>query len=181
LSINTSDSLEHVIVTYGNGDYFSKSLYQRLNAVYVRYIANYYSQCEYMGIKNAIPYPDFAEFSGIYYPDGAKFRELYEKAQQSTLTMTGYSEMMRYTREIQSVECGLSIAQDHTMEVVKNYLKSQVDCKAVWTCCNEFGKVACAVLVRDTKASQFAHAAEQLAKRENFRPRVMLLTPGTIL
>jgi hypothetical protein len=178
LSKSTSENLEHIIVTYGNGDYFSKSIYQRLYSVYVRYINNYYSQCQYLNNNNnnktmVLKYPNFNEFTGVWYPDGAKFRELYERAQTSPLTECGYSECERYTREIQSVDCSLAIAQDHTMEVVKNYLRTQVDAKAVWTCCNEFGEIASAVLVRDTKSSQFAHAAEQLARRPNFKPKVM--------
>lgn len=177
LSKATSESLEHVIVTYGNGEYFSKSLYQRMYSLYVRNTNNYYSQCSYLQKKfgncEIIKYPNFNEFIGVYYPDGAKFRELYEKAQISILTDCGYSEMDRYTREIQSVECSLTIAQDHTMEVVKNYMRTQVDAKAVWTCCNEYGEIAAAVLVRDTKSSQYAHAAEQLARRPNFKPKVM--------
>jgi hypothetical protein len=175
LSKKTSDWLEDLIVTYGNGEFISKSLYQRLNKVYLEYVDSYYEQCVYLGLHNKVKkYPDFKEWVGEYYPDGAKFRQLYEHAQQSNLTRTGYSEMMRYTREIQSVECNLTIAQDHTMEMLKNYLPSEVrGAKACWTCCNEFGEVAAAVIVRDTKCNQFAHAVEQLARREIFKPKVM--------
>jgi hypothetical protein len=174
LSNTTSDWLEDLIVTYGNGEYISRSLYQRLNLIYYRYVDNYYEQCKFLGLTKVKKYPELGEWIGEYYPDGAKFRQLYEIAQQSTLTRTGYSEMERYTREIQSVECTLTIAQDHTMEIIKNYLPSNINnAKACWTCCNEFGEVAAAVIVKDTKCSQFAHAAEQLARRNNFQPRVM--------
>jgi hypothetical protein len=174
LAKSTSDLMEDVIVTYGSGDYFSRSLYQRLNLVYYRNADNYYEQCVYLNLIKVNNYPDFATWIGIFYPDGAKFRSLYERAQESQLTRTGYSEMERYTREIQSVESRVSIAQDHTMEMIKNYLPSDLgNAKACWTCCNEFGEVAAAVIVKDTKCSQFAHAVEQLARRNNFRPKVM--------
>jgi hypothetical protein len=65
--------------------------------------------------NNVIPYPPLDEWTGQSYPDGGKFREIYEEAQQSTLTRTGIPEVERYTREIQGVGCSLSMAQDHTM------------------------------------------------------------------
>jgi hypothetical protein len=58
------------------------------------------------------------------------------------------------------------------MDVTKNYL-GNVGAKACWTCCSETGEIACAVLVPNTSAGQYAHAAEQVARRSNFRPKVM--------
>ena len=64
------------------------------------------------------------------------------------------------------------MAQDHTMEMVKNYQR-KLGAKACWTVCTETGEIACAVLVENTKCSQYAHAAESLARREKFKPQVM--------
>jgi hypothetical protein len=171
LSKNTSDLLEDLMITYGNGEHFSRSMYQRLNYEYLNRIDTYYDQCKMMQHKNVLEYPQLCEWTGQQYPDGAKFREIYDKAQQSNLTRSGIPETERYTREIQGVGCSLSMAQDHTMEVVKNYKNGDV--RACWTACNEHGEIACAILVTNTKGSQFAHAAECLVRRNNFKPKVM--------
>jgi hypothetical protein len=113
-----------------------------------------------------------AEWQGEFYPAGAKFRELFENTQTSNLTRTGISELVRNRREIQSVDCSLTFAQDHTFDVVNNYQK-RLGAKACWTCCTETGEIAAACLVRDTKARQYAHAAEQLVRRNNFNPKIM--------
>jgi hypothetical protein len=167
----TSDLMEDLMITYGNGEYFSRSMYQRLNLEYLSRIDTYYDQNKWLQGKNVAPYPPLNEWNGTYYPDGGKFRELYEKAQTTNLTRSGIPELERYTREIQGVGCSLSMAQDHTMEVVKNYKSSEV--KACWTVCNENGEIACAILVKDTKSATFAHAAECLVRRDNFKPKVM--------
>ena len=106
------------------------------------------------------------------YPAGAKFRELYERAQLSPLTLCGIPALERCTREIQSVTCSLTMAQDHTHDVVNNYPRS-LGAKACWTCCTETGEIAAAVLVRDTKSANYAHAAEQLLRRNDFKPKIM--------
>jgi hypothetical protein len=99
----TSDLLEDLMITYANGEFFSRSMYQRLNAEYLRRIDTYYDQNKWLQCKNVKEYPTLEEFTGQFYPDGGKFREIYEVAQQSTLTRTGIPEVERYTREIQRV------------------------------------------------------------------------------
>jgi hypothetical protein len=165
--------MEDLMLTYGNAEYFSKLLYQKLNKEYLRRIDSYYDQCVCLKVVKAFEYPTLNNWvAGRFYPDGAKFRELYEKAQTSPLTRSGIKEFDRNTREIQSVTCTLTMAQDHTMEMVKNYQKT-LGAKACWTVCTETGEIASAVLVANTKCSQYAHAAESLARRDNFKPQVM--------
>jgi hypothetical protein len=152
---------------------FSKMLYHDLNEEYKNRIDSYYEQCLFLRATNVQLYPTLLEWlGGQFTPDGAKIREIYEKAQNSNFTRSGISEVERCTREIQSVECSLTMAQDHTMEMVKNYQK-KLGAKAAWTVCTETGEIASVVLVQNTKSSQFAHAAESLARRKNFTPQVM--------
>jgi hypothetical protein len=139
---------------------------------YVRRAETYYSQVKFLKIKNPTPYLAPNEWIGKTLPDGAKYREVYNLAQRSNFTPGGVSEYHRHTREIQGVGSSLTCAQDHTMDVTKNYL-GNVGAKACWTCCSETGEIACAVLVPNTSAGQYAHAAEQVARRSNFRPKVM--------
>jgi hypothetical protein len=138
----------------------------------LRQIESYLSQCKYLKVPNPLPYIDLKNWVGKYTPDGSKYQVIYELAQQSKFNPGCISEVIRHTREIQSVSFSLTCAQDHTIEMTKNY-QSTVGAKACWTCCSETGEIACAVLVRTTKASQFSHAAEQLARRKLFRPKVM--------
>lgn len=174
LSRHTTNELDDVMVTNGSATAFSRSLYWRLNQEYVRRVESYFSQCKFLKTKNTKPYVKHSEWICTYVPNAEKLREVYELAQRSNLTSSGVSEYDRYTREIQGVGSKVAFAQDHTVEVTKNYLKScGASAKACWTCCSETGEVASAVLVLDTKASQYAHAAEQVARRINFRPKVM--------
>jgi hypothetical protein len=107
LSKTKTDILDDVIARYGNGNYFSRSLCQRLNLVHYRYINKYYKHCTFLGLPKVNDYPDLTTWIGQFYPDGAKFWASYEKAQESTSTHTGYSKMEWYTWELQSVECNL--------------------------------------------------------------------------
>ena len=86
--------------------------------------------------------------------------------------MSGVTEFMRYTREIQSVETKLAAAQDHTADPAKNYQKA-LGGKYIWDVCNENGEIASAVLVPTTEASAVAHAAESLARRPGFKPKIL--------
>ena len=64
------------------------------------------------------------------------------------------------------------MAQDHTFDVVKNY-QGKMGAAALWDCTTETGEIASAVLVPTTKTQHFSHAAQALAARPNFNPKVM--------
>jgi hypothetical protein len=168
----STDMMEDLFLTYGNSEYFSRFVYQLLSKEYLKKINNYYQQNSFLQVNKAGKYPTLNEWVGSHYPDSTKYREAYQQAQQSNLTLSGVSDMDRYTREIQSVGCSVSFAQDHTMEMTKNYQRKE-GYKACWTACNERGEIACAALVDSTKSSQYAHAAESLMRRVNFNPKVM--------
>jgi hypothetical protein len=124
------------------------------------------------GVESAIDYPSFEDWLGRYSPDGKCFRDLLEKGALSNLTPFGISDLERCKREIQSVTCRSIFAQDLTFDVVKNY-PSNLGAKAQWDADVETGEIASLVLVPSTKASDYAHAAEALARRPGFRPKVM--------
>ena len=109
-----------------------------------------------------------------YPPTGDMLRDIYDQASSTSLNPWGISDHDRHTREIQAVRCRSIFAQDHTHQVTKNYLnRRQLGAEAMWDVATETGEIACAVLVPSTKTSDFAHAAQQMAKREGFRPKAM--------
>lgn len=185
--------LEMDLLTYGNAEEVSRKIYAQINAEYRQRFEDYYSLILFTKIKSRVPYPNELQWcpglspSGdmirpIPYPNevtwcpgfppsGDMIRKLYEGAQTSNLTTSGVSEKMRHTREIQSVSCFSIVSQDHTMEPCCNYRAK--DAKAIWDSSTETGEIACAVLVPTTKARDYAHAAECLVRRPNFRPKVM--------
>ena len=84
------------------------------------------------------------------------------------------SDHDRHVREMQSVSCKSSFAQDHTHEVCKNYFqKKRIGANALWGIATETGEIASAVLVPSTKTIHFAHAAAALTRRPSFKPTVM--------
>jgi len=64
------------------------------------------------------------------------------------------------------------MAQDHTFDVLHNYQK-KLGAAALWDVATETGEIASAVLVPTTKTKHFAHAAQQLARRQRFQPKAM--------
>ena len=167
--------IEQSMVTYANGEFCSRLLMNAINDAYLRRARDYYSYHNVHTPQKAATVPDYPpkdlHFIPIFPPQGDTVRDLYETAALSTWTASGISDKDRHIREIQGVKCNLIFAQDHTHSVVKNY--SKIGAKALWDVMTETGEIASAVLVDDTKSRQFAHAAEQLARRPGFAPTVM--------
>ena len=116
LSKSCSDLFEEIMMTYGNGDFFSRLLYNAINKKYLAKIEDFLSyhvhekhECLSYPAKNG-------EFLSCSIPGGDALRNLYEQVSKSTLNYMGISDDMRHTREIQSVSCNVMFAQDHTME-----------------------------------------------------------------
>jgi hypothetical protein len=176
ISRSSSDLLEEVIMTYGNGDFVSRLLYGAINKDYLRRLELYLSHWkEHNGDGlECKPFPKKdSEYLTRYPPYGDSLRKLYDHAARSPLNYGGVSDVERHTREIQSVGCKSMFAQDHTMEVVKNYRSKEMGAYACWDCAVETGEIACAVLVPSTKVSDLAHAAEALRRRPNFNAQAM--------
>ena len=172
LSRTAADLFEEVMMTYGNGDLVARMFFQAINKLYISRLEDYLSYHAHTGGK-CQPYPDKdSEYIKYSLPTGTSLRDLYEKVSTSHDNYGGVSDKMRHTREIQSVTANIMFAQDHTHEVVKNY-QSILGAFACWDCATETGEIASAVLVPSTKAIDYAHAAEALARRPGFNPQVM--------
>ena len=70
------------------------------------------------------------------------------------------------------MSCESIIAHDHTHYAIKNYPRS-LGAKAARDVSTEMGEIASIVLVPSTAASDYAHAAESLVRRQNFNPKVV--------
>ena len=170
-----SHVLEENMLTYGNADKLSRSIYAGITNTHLRRFTEYLSEWKSLiGVSDAplgVPlYPELAgEYLPTFPPSGDSLRDLFDRASTSTANNYGVSDKDRCIREIQSVTTSSMFAQDHTMEVAKNYKKS-LGIKAVWDSATETGEIASAVCVEDTKTKSFAHAAECLARRKGFNP-----------
>jgi len=111
-------------------------------------------------------------FMKTFPPTGETIRELFDDAFNNENTRWRVSDHDRHTREMQAVTCSVSMAQDHTFDVLHNYQK-KLGATALWDVATETGEIASAVLVPTTKTTHFAHAAQQLARRPKFHPKVL--------
>lgn len=181
LSRGVTDVVEELMPTYGNGDLLARMIKKAIDQDYMRRLQSYLSYWKIYHETNgddAIGTPKYpereTEFVSFYPPTGETIREIYNKAKNSVYTSYGISDHERFTQEIQSVTTDRLFAQDHTMEVVKNYSKCDIPgAFAVWDACTETGEIATAVMVGSTKTRDLAHAAEQLARRKGFNPTAM--------
>lgn len=161
------------LLTYSNGDHLHRVMYRAMNNEYTRRATEYFSLwCNVPGTPPPFP-KDIGVFFKVYPPMGERIRETFADASTSILTLSGISDKDRHEREIQAVGCNFLIAQDHTMEVTKNYRSEEVGAKALWDVITESGEIACAVLVPNTSVRMIAHAAECLQRRGNFSTKIM--------
>ncbi len=172
LSRTFSDWLRELVVTDASGDKIAKSVAKKQGTQYERRLNSYFDQCHFANVTDALRYPSFHEWIGRFCPSGDHLRDLVDSSSRSSLTICGISDYERCTREIQSVSCETIMSQDHTVDIVKNYPRS-LGAKTVWDVANENGEICSLVCVESTAARQYAHAAESLARRPNFRPKVM--------
>ena len=173
---SATDIFDMLFTTYGNGELFSKMIYNSINNKYLEKCACYYSYFKSLR-KQGHPCNDIAlypkkdgQYCTRFPPLGDSIRGLYDAGANSCNNHWGMSDNERHIREIQAVKCERTFAQDHTHEVVKNYQK-KIGAFALWDVATETGEIACAVLVKSTKTTEFAHAAEQLARRTGFNPK----------
>jgi hypothetical protein len=113
------------------------------------------------------------EYVRLYPPLGQTIRDVYDDACNNSNNHWLLSDHDRHEREIQGVSCALTITQDHTFDVLKNYQHEKLGAMALCDCATETGKIASAVLVPSTMTKHFLHAAQSLAARKNFKPKVM--------
>ena len=182
LDRDCTEMLDEIMPTFGNGDMLSRLLYSRINKDYLRRFTEYLSYwkayqivaAKVEGIQMSPPkYPEKdGDFITAYPPPGDALRDLFDHACSTNLTSYGVSDHDRCTREMQSVGTNSMFAQDHTMEMVKNY-KKEVGAHAAWDCATETGEIASVVLVGSTSVEDIAHAVESMSRRPNFKPSAM--------
>lgn len=165
LHYSATDELDAVMKTYGNGDFFSKKLYQSSGLQYSRHLESYLSQ------SPTEKFPTYTEWTGQNYPpSGSSIQSHYLAAEESDCTPYSISNLNRYRRELQSVSTSKAVAINWTFQVTKNYLLP--GSKACFTMCTETGEIACLAIVDSTKTSQISHLLQMLVqKRPNFRPK----------
>ncbi len=171
---------DQVMTAYANGDLCSRLLYSAVNSAYLERESNYYS---YFKEKNAgsnatiIPKPYIQKdgvFMKMFPPTGDTIRDLFDDTFNNANTPWRISDHDRHTREIQGVSCSITMAQDHTFDVLHNYQnQKKLGASALWDVATETGGIATAVLLPSTKTTHFSHAAKQLSRRPNFKPKVM--------
>jgi len=175
LARNATNVFDNLMTTYGNGEICSRLLYDVINRDYILRLA---SCCSYLGLQQSTEKPSEhpirdGEFIATHPPLGDSIRDAYNEAANNSCNPWRVSDNNRHTREIQAVGSRLIFAQDHTHEVVKNCRKKKIGAVALLDCSTETGEIASAVLVPSTKTSDFAHAAQALARRPNFNPKAM--------
>jgi len=176
VSRTATDSFDLLMTTYANGDLCSRLLYNAVNQAYLSKISAYYSyhKCQREAeADNVLPYPAKDGWYVKYYPPlGSLTRDMFDSASRQQ-NPWGICDYMRWTREIQSVKCeGGMFAQDHTFDVLKNYYNKK-GAMALWDVATDTGEIASAVLVYSVKTKDYAHAAEQLSRRQHFNPAAM--------
>ncbi len=172
ISKSAWDVFENLMLTTANGEVCSRLLYNAVNQKYKQRLHMYLSYCKH-NEQEAQKYPvKDGEYIVKFPPSGDVVRNQYEKGALSDLNAWRISDKDRHTREIQSVKIGTKIAQDHTHQACKNYLRRDRG-EAMWTVASETGEIACVAMVPSTKAEDYAHAAKQLSNRPSFNPKVM--------
>ena len=152
----TTHVLENLMLTYGNGDMLSRLLHELQAMAYEDTEENYYDNVNDLEIKISKQLPKFSDYGPRV--SGQSIRDRHNYAATSELTSTGISDVMRQTREIQSVGCCISSASDHTFQARKNYRATDIDkAEALHTINVETGEITSAVLVQTTEATQFSH------------------------
>jgi hypothetical protein len=171
---------EEMLLTTSSASAFSQMMYRAMNESYLRRQQAYLGELAYLqqqGKKvNAVPYVvKDGQYITTFPPTDKQLRDLYDVVSRSELTNYGVSAKMRHTREIQSVGCAQSYAQDHTFAPLKNYHQAKKKgMKAIWDVANEIGEIMCAVIVPSTKFEEYAHAAVHMLERPNFHGKSMI-------
>ena len=167
---------EHMLKTYANGEQCSLFLVRAMASRYLEKARTYLSQ------KPSQPFPDFYSYmNNKWPPNGDSIRRLYQQAEYSSLQPYRYSNVLRYTQEIQSVrfESGDTAAFDHTFAATRAYKdKRSIGMK----CFADFnngrsGAIGGIYAVPKAKLSDVSHGLTQAAPRLK---NVSVLTTDTI-
>ena len=170
LSTDLTDDMELSMKTYANAEYVSAGLHRKQATFFTRKVTSFLSM---LSGPSSTSYPTFSKWNaGIYPPSAASIRSLYEEAEHSYLTPYGYSNVERYTCEIQGVEVGKSdrVAFDHTFQTLKNY--KLPGAKAIFTGNKGSTKeITTLAIVPSTSIKEVSHLLQQMVQnRRHFEP-----------
>jgi hypothetical protein len=172
LTKELSDDLDDTMLTYGNGDFFSRKMYNRKFRDFEERLENYF-HCllgEEVDEEHECYIP-MRDWIGEFPPPGEALRTLHERAQRSSLNQIGMSNYQRHKLEIQSVGSSKVFSIDWTFAVLRNY--TLAGAKACFTSMVETGEVCAMGLVGTTKVEEAAHMVEQTRRRPHFRPQAV--------
>jgi hypothetical protein len=109
-----TETFDSIMLTYGNGELYSKLLYNAMNRAYISRLKVYYSRLEMeeSETSNKHVYP---EKDGGYIKAfpllGETIRDMYDAAYSTAKNKWGISDHHQFTREIQSVKCTAVMTQ----------------------------------------------------------------------
>ena len=167
LHIDLTDDVEDLMKTYANAGFVSTKLHRKMGKKFVRKVESYLSK------NPKYPFLDFETFHGGNYPPTASsIRQQYQEAEHSFLMPYNYSNVERYTRELQGVEVKKNdkVAFDWTFQTIKNY--NLPGSKAVFTGNKGSTKeITTLAIVATTKIKDVSHLlVTSMKNRKNFRP-----------
>ena len=162
IGITATTVFDLLMPTCGNGDLCSRLLFHATNRSCAARVEEHHSF--YKRTNKKEPPKAHVDICGhcvtAFPPLGDSIRDTCDAACSNAHAPWGVSDHDRHVREIQSVSCQSSFAQDHTHEVCKNHFKKKrIGANALWDVATETGEIASAVLVPSTKTTHFAHAA----------------------
>eukprot|EP00980_Cylindrotheca_fusiformis_P007706 scaffold1634_cov95-Cylindrotheca_fusiformis.AAC.2 len=173
---NVTMPLEKFILTYANGEQLSQQLWQARGLQFTTKAGTYISRlkCCTSGFQGR-PFLNSDTFIAQTKPPyGEKIRRLYQDAEYSRLQPFAYSNVERYTRELQQVTCreGDTLAFDHTFAALRTYRSTSA--KAIATAINGRTKEVCFILnVPSTKLADSAHGVVQAVRKRKMKASVV--------
>ena len=102
-----------LLLTYGNGELCSRLLFNSINRAYLEKVKSYYSSLAQAPNQSPTPYVEKdGQFVWQFPPVGDTICTMYDEAANLKLIPWKISDHDQHTREIQSVTCNTTFAQD---------------------------------------------------------------------
>jgi hypothetical protein len=155
--------MQQLMVTYGNGDLFSRLLFDNLKELHVDATENYYSYCE--SYEQAHPnddkfepgeYPEvYGEWITKFPPLGGTIRKLYDDRCNSNWNHYKMANGNRQKRELMSETCEKMFVYDRTHTVSRQFRCGKNNNKH---CTHLFVSCRCARTIGTRKSLAWANA-----------------------
>jgi len=125
LAKSTTNVFDLRMPTCGNGDFCNRLLCHSMNRSHMQRVEECHSG--HKGKNNEEPVPcveNLGHCIACFPPLGDSIRDTCDTATSNQFTPWRISDHDRHVREIQSVKCQSTFAEDHTHEVCKNHCLS---------------------------------------------------------